>query len=222
MRVLDDAADSHQVLKTADPQADADAQPAGRAPLSCERIIAAAVQYIDANCLDDLSMRRLGAELGVEAMSLYRYFPSKAALLDAVVSRLLGDVSLPPAGGGDWEPQARAYARSFRAIAREHPQLIPLMATMGPSNPALATIHERMCALWRSAGLGEESAPRAQCTLHGYLTGSSLWDANRHEAGKASDPASGSAAALMEDEAFEFGLDVMMCGLRDQVAARQA
>ncbi len=66
-----------------------------RVPLSCTRIIDAAVRYVDDNCLDELSMRRLGSELGVEAMSLYRYFPSKAALLDAVVDRLLSDLVLP-------------------------------------------------------------------------------------------------------------------------------
>src|SRR6187399_1213542 len=78
-----------------------------RAPLSCTRIIEAAVRYVDDNCLDELSMRRLGSELGVEAMSLYRYFPSKAALLDAVVAYLLRDLSLPerPAAdaGAEWE-----------------------------------------------------------------------------------------------------------------------
>ena len=79
-----------------------------RERLSCERIVDAAVHYIDANCLDDLSMRRLGAELGVEAMSLYRYFPSKAALLEAVVSRMLRDVCLPTRAAGQGPGQGTA------------------------------------------------------------------------------------------------------------------
>src|SRR6476469_4949044 len=86
----------------------------GRQPLSRDRIIAAATGYVDANCLDDLSMRRLGSELGVEAMSLYRYFPSKAALLDGVVCSALTDLELPQQGSGEWESDVRAYARSFR------------------------------------------------------------------------------------------------------------
>jgi AcrR family transcriptional regulator len=182
-----------------------------RERLSCDRIVDAAVQYIDAHCLDDLSMRRLGAELGVEAMSLYRYFPSKAALLEAVVSRMLRDVCLPNRRSGDWEPQVRAYARSFRDIARAHPQLIPLLAAIGPRNPTLAAIHEQMLPVWRSAGLEPDEAPRAQCALHGYLTGSSMWDA--HRAGHL-DGAAPRSQATGDDEDFEFGLDLLIEGLR--------
>jgi AcrR family transcriptional regulator len=185
-----------------------------RERLSCERIIDAAVQYSDAHCLDDLSMRRLGAELGVEAMSLYRYFPSKAALLEAVVSRLLRDLCLPAPGSADWEPQVRAYARSFRTIARRHPQLIPLLAALGPRNPTLASIHEQMVPLWRSAGLEHDLASRAQCALHGYLTGSSLWDAHR----SAATDNGARGHVTVGDEEFEFGLDVLMRGLRARVA----
>ena len=72
-----------------------------RAPLSCTRIIDAAVRYVDDNCLDELSMRRLGNELGVEAMSLYRYFPSKAAL----------------ARGGRWLAAARPRSCPIRTPA---------------------------------------------------------------------------------------------------------
>ena len=78
-----------------------------------DRIVDAAVAYVDHDCLESLSMRRLGAELGVEAMSLYRYFPSKAALLDAVVCRMLAEIALPApgTGGATWEADVRGYAR---------------------------------------------------------------------------------------------------------------
>src|SRR6478752_5846368 len=111
-----------------------------RAPLSCTRIMDAALRYVDQNCLDELSMRRLGSELGVEAMSLYRYFPSKAALLDGVVCNALTDLALPAQGSGEWESDVRAYARSFRRLSREHPRLMPLLATTGPENHTLAEV----------------------------------------------------------------------------------
>ena len=187
-----------------------------RERLSCDRIVDAAVQYIDANCLDDLSMRRLGAELDVEAMSLYRYFPSKAALLEAVVSRMLRDVCLPSRSSREWEPQVRAYARSFREIARDHPQLIPLLAALGPRNPTLASIHEQMVPVWRTAGLEREEAPRAQCALHGYLTGSSMWDAHRPRNAQASAAGTRRTAG---DEDFEFGLDLLIQGLRARLVS---
>lgn len=232
---------------------DATGNPAvtSRLPLSCDRIVEAALAFVDHNCLGELSMRRLGGELGVEAMSLYRYFPSKNALLEAVLSRALGELALPaPDIGAGWEPEVRAYARSFRAVARQHPHLIPLMATMGPANPTLASIHARMVRLWRDAGLDAATAPRAQSAIQGYLTGISLWDASVADAATAADgaategPAAGSStvagarttaseappqavtvpaqpAGGPADDDFEFGLDVLMGGLREHVAGSQ-
>ncbi|MEA2622659.1 MAG: hypothetical protein QOH61_1569 [Chloroflexota bacterium] len=178
------------------------AAPSAREPLSRDRIIEAAMCYVDANCLDDLSMRRLGGELGVEAMSLYRYFPSKAALLDSVICHALGTLDLPPArNGSDWEPQIRAYAHSFRTVAKQHPRLVPLLATMGPQNHTLAEITDRMVALWRSAGLDAPTAQRAQTALQGYITGTSLWE----------------ASAERTEADFDFGLDALIRGLRQMI-----
>jgi AcrR family transcriptional regulator len=176
---------------------------AGRRPLSCDRIVDAAVRYVDHDCLDGLSMRRLGAELGVEAMSLYRYFPSKAALLDAVVCRMLADIALPDAAGGaDWETPVRAYAESFRRICAEHPRLLPLLATIGPGNPTLRHIERRMTELWRDAGFDPATAAQAQTALQGYLTGTCLQ-------GVGTDPGDG---------AFRLGLDALILGLRARLA----
>ncbi len=206
-----------------------------RVPLSRGRIIDAALSYVDANCLADMSMRRLGSELGVEAMSLYRYFPSKAALLDSVACRLLADLALPEAGDGpDWEPSARAYARSFRQIARAHPRLFPLLATVGPSNDTLERVTQRMVGLWREAGLDECLAERAQRALQGFVTGSSLWEATSDENEVpaelsprriAGDAGARSRPARREDNAdadFEFGLDLLLEGLRQRISAEAA
>jgi AcrR family transcriptional regulator len=203
-----------------------------RLPLSHGRIIDAALCYVDANCLADMSMRRLGGELGVEAMSLYRYFPSKAALLDSVVCRLLSDVELPePGDGARWEARARAYARSFRAIARAHPRLFPLLATVGPENKSLVTLNRRMTNLWREAGMDECMAERAQRALHGFVTGSSLWEVTSGNA--RSDAAPSRSHAVHDratdrqpppnkddpDAAFEFGLDLLFRALRQHMSA---
>jgi AcrR family transcriptional regulator len=174
-------------------------EPGARLPLSCARIVDAAVHYVDHDCLDGLSMRRLGAELGVEAMSLYRYFPSKAALLDAVVGRLLGEVVLPADPvTADWEEATRAYAGSFRAVCVAHPRLLPLLATMGPANPTIVAIERRMGAMWNAAGLPGEEGAHAQTALQGYLTGSCLQGAGT-DAG---------------DAAFQLGLDALIVGFR--------
>ena len=140
---------------------DCRASQSGRAPLSRNRIVDAAMCYVDANCLDDLSMRRLGGELGVEAMSLYRYFPSKAALLDGVVCHALDLLELPASNPTeDWERDVRAYARSFRQLARQHPRLMPLLATMGPQNHTLADVTDRMVGLAPASTRPPPSVPR--------------------------------------------------------------
>ena len=75
---------------------------AKRRPLSRRRVLEAAVRFADREGLEALSMRRLGAELGVEAMSLYNHVPNKDALLDGMVEVLLGELEVPPEKG-DWE-----------------------------------------------------------------------------------------------------------------------
>ncbi|MCY7418485.1 MAG: TetR/AcrR family transcriptional regulator C-terminal domain-containing protein [Chloroflexi bacterium] len=179
-----------------------------RAPLSCTRIMDAALCYIDHNCLGELSMRRLGSELGVEAMSLYRYFPSKGALLDAVAQRLLADLSLPaPDTGIDWEAQVRAYGWSFRTITMAHPNLMPLLGTMSPSEPPLSDIHGRMVRLWNEAGFELMDAERAQRALKCYLSGSSQWHRS-------------SCAGGNVDADFAFGLDALLDGFRPRLLVR--
>src|SRR2546427_10692734 len=91
-----------------------------RTTLSLERIAAAAVALIDGDGLDALSMRRLGAELGVDAMSLYRHFPSKAALLQAVVARLFAELPLPAPTAARRQDAFRALARPYRALPTPH------------------------------------------------------------------------------------------------------
>lgn len=181
-----------------------------REPLSCVRIIEAAVRYVDSNCLDELSMRRLGGELGVEAMSLYRYFPSKGALLDAVVGRLLRDLALPdPRHADGWEDQIRDFAVSFRGITRQHPHLMPLLTTRSPEDPVLVSVHDRMVEVWRHAGLCLEDAQSAQRALLAYLSGSSQW----HQEG-----CHGPAA----ETDFRYGLDVFLDGVRSRVTEATA
>jgi AcrR family transcriptional regulator len=69
-----------------------------RVPLSRERVLRAAVAMADESGIDSLTMRRLGQELGVEAMSLYNHVANKDAILDGVVDLVLSDIEVPPTG----------------------------------------------------------------------------------------------------------------------------
>ncbi|HEY5168550.1 MAG TPA: TetR family transcriptional regulator [Thermoleophilia bacterium] len=78
----------------------------GREPLTREKIIEKALELLDAEGVEGLSMRRLGEALGVEAMALYHHFPSKDAILDGVSTRIVEETgpALPRAAAtSDWK-----------------------------------------------------------------------------------------------------------------------
>ena len=95
-----------------------------RPGMSTDRITAAALQIVDTEGSQALAMRRLGQALGRKVMTLYRYVPSKDALLDGVVARVLTDLAINPAAA-DWRQELRDLATSFRGLAPAHPTRYP-------------------------------------------------------------------------------------------------
>ena len=94
--------------------------PEPRVPLSRERVLQAAVRLADESGIDALSMRRLGQELGVEAMSLYNHVANKDDLLDGIVDLVLGDIEIPPSGT-PWREAMRKRAISAHEVLLAHP-----------------------------------------------------------------------------------------------------
>ncbi|MGQ7296729.1 TetR/AcrR family transcriptional regulator C-terminal domain-containing protein [Quadrisphaera sp. KR29] len=115
--------------------------PSARVPLSRERILVAALEFIDEDGVGALTMRRLGARLGVEAMSLYRYVPGREDLLDGVVDTLVteldrdADVLTTPEHG--WQDFLQRMAHGVRRMAVAHPRAFPLIASTPPEAPWL-------------------------------------------------------------------------------------
>src|ERR687898_3318600 len=99
---------------------------AKRQPLSRRRILEAAVRFVDREGLEALSMRKLGSELGVEAMSLYNHVPNKSALLDGMVEVLLGELEVPPEDEG-WERRVGGGGGGFRRPAGGEPHALSLL-----------------------------------------------------------------------------------------------
>ncbi|MEJ7757434.1 MAG: TetR family transcriptional regulator [Nocardioidaceae bacterium] len=109
---------------------------AERMPLDTERIVAAAIEFIDEFDLRDLTMRRLGSALGVEAMALYRYVPSRDDLLDLVVASIIDEMNHDPevlaAPQNGWQDFLQRLAHGVRKIALAHPMAFPLVASRPP------------------------------------------------------------------------------------------
>lgn len=93
---------------------------AHREPLSRDRVLRAGIAVADAEGLDAVTMRRVGQELGVEAMSLYNHVGGKDEVLDGMIDLLVAEIESPPPGTG-WKDAIRRRAWSGRELVRRHP-----------------------------------------------------------------------------------------------------
>jgi len=96
-----------------------------RPPLTSDRIVVQALDIVDEQGLSSLSMRGLAKALGVEAMSLYHWFPSRDHLMDSLLDHFLAAIPVPREG--TWETRLEQASRSFRAISQRHPGLVPFV-----------------------------------------------------------------------------------------------
>jgi AcrR family transcriptional regulator len=120
-------------------------------PLTRDAIFDAAVALLDRHGMAGLSMRRLGAALGVEAMSLYNHVPSKAALLDGIHERILLSLD-PPAQARTWQSYVRHQALALHRALLAHPHAIPLFATRPAATPGAIERFEHYIEVLRGAG----------------------------------------------------------------------
>jgi AcrR family transcriptional regulator len=147
--------------------------PATRIPLSRERVLLAAVSLADANGIDSLSMRRLGQELGVEAMSLYNHVANKEALLDGMVDVVFSEIPLP-SGTDSWKAAMRQRAIAVRAALSRHRWAIGLMESRTTPGPATLRHHDAVIGCLRGAGFAIDLVAHAFSVLDSYIYGFAL------------------------------------------------
>lgn len=172
--------------------------------LTAERIRDEALRLIDAEGLESFSTRRLGAALGCEAMAIYWYYPSKDALLDAVVEALIARLPIEPSSAGDWIDALRKLAHAYRRLAHQHPHAFPLLATRRFATEGTWRFLEGLFALARGAGLDDRQTARFFRVVSSYCSGVALDElAGLKEAERArgdADPAHPPQAAAPADE----------------------
>lgn len=171
---------------------------AGKAPpsrtraLDRQRIIEAAVAFIDAQGLPGLTMRRLGERLGVEAMALYRYVEGKEELLDGVVELLVDgmrvDSEVIDAPQDGWQDFVQRLAHGVRRVALAHPKAFPLVASRPPEAPwlrpplrSLSWVEAFLAGL-RSEGFTDEAAVASYRAFSSFLLGHLLLEVSGHGA----------------------------------------
>jgi AcrR family transcriptional regulator len=178
--------------------------PAARMPLSRERVLDAAVTLADQEGLSALSMRRLGQELGVEAMSLYHHVAGKEALLDGMVDAVVAELNeeVGPAGGADaqrdWRGTLRARVLTARTVMLRHSWLPAVLESRSSLSAPLIAYYEGVLATLVTGGFSYDLAHHSLHALGSRAIGFSqeLFDPAR--GGDAADTSPTDMAAMAE------------------------
>ena len=151
--------------------------PTPRPPLTRERVFQAAADLADRDGLSALTMRRLGAELGVEAMSLYKHVTNKEEILDGIVEVVVGEIETPRAGA-EWKEAMRRRAISAREVLSRHSWAIGLLEARDSNGPTALRYIDSILGNLRSAGFSIENAVHAFWLLDSFVYGQVIQETN--------------------------------------------
>jgi AcrR family transcriptional regulator len=143
--------------------------------ITVERMVQAAIDLIDAEGLDALTVRRLAADLGTGSASLYRHVASRDELLVLVVDDVLGEITRPARGLPPRERIEATFAR-LRALLLRHPNLVPALPTAPLQGPNARRGIEHNLALFLEAGFAPHDALAAYLVLLDYVLGCVMFD----------------------------------------------
>jgi AcrR family transcriptional regulator len=212
-------------------------QTATRARLSPEQVAAAALELLDRDGLEALSMRRLADHLGVGTMTLYGYFRSKDELLDAVVDAAVAERE-PFSFDGSWRDQIRRLMQGSRRSLGRHPGLVKVRAERPVLQPEALRFAETGMTILRRAGFSREDAARSFRLLFTYVFGYVSFSPDERAAEARRDSLAATAAlpageyptlrdageeladAMAGEETFDFGLDRIIDGLDAHLRTR--
>jgi AcrR family transcriptional regulator len=154
-----------------------------RDPITRDAIVEAAVQLLDAEGLDGLSMRAVAESLGTGAASLYWHVGSKDGLLDLVLDRLIGEMEVPDPEPERWREQVKEVARAMRACIHRHRDLVRLSIGRIPMGPNALRHSERVLAILRTGDVPDELAVQGYLLLISAINGFTM-----DEAGNSAEP----------------------------------
>jgi len=197
-------------------------------------VLRAAVALADRGGIDTLTMRNLGHELGVEAMSLYNHVANKNDLIDGIVDLVYGEIA-PPSDQMGWKTAMRQRGISVREALMRHPWATSLMHARTNPGPANLRHHDSLLGTLRMAGFTLVMAAHAISVIDSYIYGFALQQASMplqtpRQLAKVGEEMLGQMAGdyphlaeMITDHAlqpgydysdeFEFGLDLILDGL---------
>jgi AcrR family transcriptional regulator len=207
-----------------------------RRTLTRDRVIDAALAFVDRHGPDELSMRRLGAELGVEGMALYTHVRDKADLLDGIAVRILDELDTQFDPSAPWQERIRRAALGWAALQARHPRAFPLVYRTGTDTDVPRRVTEELFDALRTAGFDPHGTALAYQIFVDLVDGALLGRGATTDAGlqrvwrtiaKQSDPArypryaevAPQAATLTWAETLESALDLLIAGLEQRLTA---
>jgi AcrR family transcriptional regulator len=210
---------------------------AGQETLSRGRILKAALRLVDEEGMGALSMRRLGADLGVNPMSIYHHVPGKDAVISGLVELVFSGMQVRYPDGSHWQARVRAWAQDYRDLVRSHPNLVlEIVSSAAAVIEAVLLVNEPLYAALDEAGLPPTQVMQAADSVVDFVHGFALAEGTqpperpfdrrelleRLEAGAADElPATSRVfRALRKEESrydfdrgFEAGLGILLKGI---------
>jgi TetR/AcrR family transcriptional regulator, tetracycline repressor protein len=173
----------------------------GRRPLlESERVIDAALAILDADGLGAVSFRRLSADLGVSHMTLYGYFESKDALLDALVARTIDVPAARRATSAPWEEALLGSMQDIHDALVSRPGIAELLVSRELTGDWVAQVREQLLDVLRDAGYDQRQATDGISVLFNYLLGAVMIETRRGRGGSTTS--------------FQLGLRYLIAGLK--------
>lgn len=145
--------------------------------MSRDRVLRAAIALADAGGIEAITMRRLGQELGVEAMSLYNHVANKDDVLDGILDAVQSEFDLP-SGTADWRSAVRAGAVSANRVLLRHPWAISLLLSRQSVGNAQVRYMDSMLGYLREAGFSAKNTHHAYHVLDSHIVGYTLQQVN--------------------------------------------
>jgi len=184
-----------------------------RQPLTKQRVLRAAVELADREGLDALTMRRLGSELGVEAMSLYKHVADKDEILDGIVELVVAEIDIPSVVA-DWRQAMRRRAMSARKVLSRHSWAIGLLEARGSTAPTTRRYLDAILGNLRSAGFSIENAVHAFWLLDSYVYGHVIQETRMQSSTHEMTESEGSVGEHIATNEFPYLVEVEQHALR--------
>jgi TetR/AcrR family transcriptional regulator, tetracycline repressor protein len=211
-----------------------------RGPLSRAEIVRAALDIAEREGLEQLSLHKIAAAVGVKTMSLYNHVADKADVLDAMADQILAEVAIPDVDALAWEDALRELSAAFRAAAVRYPHSAPLVLVRRLNTPSVLPIVDATLRTLYRIGLDSAAAVHTLRTMIAFQVGSLLREVGTMQ-GEAGAPAtivatpqaalidaglpavaaSAAELAVCDHEAeLQFGLDLLLDSLRTRIAVQ--